>query len=609
MDKSILRAMSLAAACAMCHGSARADSFSFDDVHFWVGSGTNRAVVVVDFNIPDKPESSLAWGYRWNGNAVQKDALDAIAREDRRYRLLQSVSSYGPSLDGMAYDANGNGGVFAIADGYAYDDDDLVGVNGLGDNYAYYFWGSLMLTNSLTYNITDWKDCGSGFGSQELLPNTFAGFTFSSDWPPPIPSFPVAAESPYAYKVVETETAVGSSVNNNIYSVLGRPTLHDEISDDNFAISPVTPFLPAWTEENVLSLVRYYDTGTLSYKPGTVVVEFDHRVMDDPMNPWGIDFIVFGNTMLDVGEVTGREDPATVRTDSSSEFEAEPGMVSVSQDGQTWYTFEEGPFADDFAPTLGYRYDPANADATLFEGNQWWGAPTDPTYPVDPSLVPEAGVIDGEPAMFPPARLRNKTLAEIAKYYNGSAGGTGFDINKLDLPPDENGRKWFKFVRVTTHDPNNKRYSCEIDAFADVYPDLPYDYWAKQYYTWEELADSAVSGKAVECENGKPNFYNAAMNVAPTDEAPPLKVSDITVDGDDIRISFEVSEYGYDVKPILKPKTSLSSLTWGEAPPATRFEGFVPNSKGGLTGTIYTSFSGMSLDSVFFKIGIGTHDE
>ena len=67
-----------------------AHAFSFDDVHFWVGEGTKRMVVVVDWNEPGET-SSFAWGYRWNGeDPPMARAVAEIALEDNRLHLFSS---------------------------------------------------------------------------------------------------------------------------------------------------------------------------------------------------------------------------------------------------------------------------------------------------------------------------------------------------------------------------------------------------------------------------------------------------------------------------------------------------------------------------------------
>lgn len=51
---------------------------SFDDIEYWVGSGTNQSVLAIQWSDGAEPKS-LAWGYRWNDMATGFDMLTAIA--------------------------------------------------------------------------------------------------------------------------------------------------------------------------------------------------------------------------------------------------------------------------------------------------------------------------------------------------------------------------------------------------------------------------------------------------------------------------------------------------------------------------------------------------
>lgn len=54
---------------------------SFDDISYWIGAGSNRAAMVMDWN-DGTAQQSFAWGYRWNGVASGADMLFAIAAAD-----------------------------------------------------------------------------------------------------------------------------------------------------------------------------------------------------------------------------------------------------------------------------------------------------------------------------------------------------------------------------------------------------------------------------------------------------------------------------------------------------------------------------------------------
>ena len=86
---------------------------TFDNIKYWMGNGTNKCVVVVDFNDGETGDRSFAWGFRWNGVAPKvKAILDEITAKDKRLKMFASSSEYGTFIDAFAYDADGDGGTF-----------------------------------------------------------------------------------------------------------------------------------------------------------------------------------------------------------------------------------------------------------------------------------------------------------------------------------------------------------------------------------------------------------------------------------------------------------------------------------------------------------------
>ena len=266
--------------------------------------------------------------------------------------------------------------------------------------------------------------------------------------------------SDFATEVVEyvEGTGVGSDwisgeKFNNPACALGRPTVDTTGDGWYIPVDETVPVVPVYPSFRSFELVTIGNGGSLT-------VKFDHRVLDDPDNPYGLDLIVFGNAFQIIGGGQGwtNGDPNDV-TVSGNGF-VEPGIVSVSQDGQTWYTLSNGPFADDFAPTLGRVYDPANPDKSIGDWNNWWGEPTDPRIPLDPSL--DFSSFEGW------------TVAQIAQAYGESAGGAGIDIGQFALPIDENtGLKWVQYVRID--DNPDSSATTEIDAIADAVALIPGD--------------------------------------------------------------------------------------------------------------------------------------
>ena len=99
--------------------------FEFNDIKQWVGEGTNRCAVVIDFNDGGAGDRSFAWGYRWNGEAPSvKAILDAITARDHRLKMFASLGQYGSFIEAFAYDADADGGTFERVwnnEAYAYD--------------------------------------------------------------------------------------------------------------------------------------------------------------------------------------------------------------------------------------------------------------------------------------------------------------------------------------------------------------------------------------------------------------------------------------------------------------------------------------------------------
>ena len=216
---------------------------------------------------------------------------------------------------------------------------------------------------------------------------------------------------------------------NQPETALGRPTL---ATTGDLDIGPeismaVVPVYPAW---------RSFEVVTIG-SGGELILRFNHPVGNDENNPYGIDFIIFGNTRWRIeggGSWRAESNPETVTVGGG--FYAEQGIVSVSQDGNDWYEFSTGPYADDFAPTVSYKWD---------DVNDVWAEELDPTRPVDPNLT-IAG-FDGN------------SVAEIIDAYDGSAGGTGFDIGTLGL-------EWIQYVRIK--DDLVSPGTTEVDAIVDV---------------------------------------------------------------------------------------------------------------------------------------------
>lgn len=488
-----------AAALAAAFLPCLALGFSFDDVHFWVGEGTNRMVVVIDWNVPDAP-SSLAWGYRWNGAApAMSRVISDIAREDPRLHYASSQSAWGTSVDGFGYDLADVAAAFDPASGTASVPGALAG------GYVGPFYWAQSPGTGADFASAAWT-YGSGVDLDLAAPGGWYCFKHTN-WQPRESSEPVAepaaAESPYAWRVVAADVAAYTGWNglsSDPAVALGAPARTVSGYND-IPVHPATPGDVAWETDRIVKLA----TATDKDVGGSITLEFDHPVADDPRNPFGLDFIVFSYRFLTIrGGYYSTSDPASVSPLADTMY-APAARVEASADGETWFDAGTGLSGEKaFAPTLGYRYDPENPDPEIFAGtsfeNGWWGAPADATRPVDPAFDLEA--------------CKGLTLAEICRRYDGSAGGTGFDIGGLDLPRDEQGRKYIRFVRITSLEPGGE---ISVDAVSDVAPAPSFRNWVDAHFPFSERPGVT---KSTVCANGETALVNAALGLAPDAPAP-----------------------------------------------------------------------------------------
>lgn len=262
-----------------------------------------------------------------------------------------------------------------------------------------------------------------------ILAAVLTGLTYGSD---------------FAATVVAYKGPFGAFPYNDPNAVLGPPTAHiyDAWEGVVFTTSLV---YPAW------NVTPQGQRTVLTLGPGSeVVVGFDHKVADDLNNPYGIDLIVFSNAFFQRqgGALTPMTDMGMITLSAPASLYDEWLTVSVAQDPNgPWFTFPtDRAAAGSLFPTNPFAWDSV--------GNRW-GEALDFLKPVDPRLTS--------------ADFSGLSVPDAIALYDGSAGGTGFDLQWLDaadyaaLTTDpETGRKWIQYVKLSS-DENG-----EVDAIADV---------------------------------------------------------------------------------------------------------------------------------------------
>ena len=225
---------------------------------------------------------------------------------------------------------------------------------------------------------------------------------------------------PFADSVINYTPGAGAVPGfTNVSTVLGEPSRVNPFGE------ATDPFDPPYGRDQILSVGA----------GGSLTVKFSSPVQNHPHNRFGIDFIIFGNSGFiitndfDFDTFNWIGIPAT----DGSLFASNPGAtrVSVSEDGTNFFQLNPAiaPVVDGLCPTDGAG---------------------DFLTPVDPILSQ--------------ADFSGLTLDQIRAFYNGSGGGTGYDISWAQ---DVNGRSVrlgsISFVRIDVLSGKS-----EIDGFANI---------------------------------------------------------------------------------------------------------------------------------------------
>ena len=212
----------------------------------------------------------------------------------------------------------------------------------------------------------------------------------------------------FASSVIDYNSGTGFAAGyTNTSAALGAPA----------SGSSVTPFGPPFAKSQLVSIGAN----------GSLTLRFDSPIINNPSNPFGLDFLIFGNTFFAI--TNGNYFGGGITSGAIGGNNSGATRIEVSADGVNWFTLNPtlAPTADNIFPTdvLG-----------------------DPHVPVNPALTGSS--------------FGGLGLTGIRALYNGSAGGTGYD---LAWAQDTNGNfvnlPIVRFVRV-----NVLANKSEIDAVA-----------------------------------------------------------------------------------------------------------------------------------------------
>jgi hypothetical protein len=244
----------------------------------------------------------------------------------------------------------------------------------------------------------------------QLLMLAFAGFVITS-----------RAADGFADSVVSYDPGTGYVAGfTNVSAVLDEPSRINPFGE------ATDVFDPPYGTNQILSIGA----------GGSLTVKFKTPVLNHPNNPFGIDFIIYGNSGFIITndfDFTTFDWIGTPATDGSL-FGENDGQtrVSVSRDGKEFYVLNPAlaPTVDGLFPTDGSG---------------------DFHTPVDPTLTAED--------------FSGLTADGIQVLYNGSGGGTGYDISWAQ---DSQGKcvrlPEIRYIRVEVLSGHS-----EVDGFSAVF--------------------------------------------------------------------------------------------------------------------------------------------
>ena len=176
-------------------------TIAFEDIHYWVGEGTDSAVLIINYGVPD---TAFAWGYLFNGTTTASEMLSAIATADPRL----SLEGDDPSIDGDI--------LFAIGE------NDTLRLSPVDPNLGYNFWwtnlngvsaGAGAASTLHNGDVFKYGDMNSAIGWDYQY-----GYYLEEAWTKePTPVFPVVYDATFAAS--EILYWVGEGSNQMIFVV------------------------------------------------------------------------------------------------------------------------------------------------------------------------------------------------------------------------------------------------------------------------------------------------------------------------------------------------------------------------------------------------------
>ena len=282
--------------------SKKAD-FNFDDIVYWVGTGTNEAAFVVQWNDAKNPDA-LVWGFRWNGTATGEDMLKAIAKTDKRFfTLLYQGTQFGSAIGGLGFDLDGQGSVGLYKSGNVtyplYPVDGIINTTEYDfDNYtaidANDHWGSAWYSGYWSYWVKDATDTefgysGLGASSRQLQNGSWDVWNFNpnmesydiSSTLTPVSAYSAQADFTKGYFMVNEEWF--GHTNGSVNFVGENDQIYYRVyseKNNNQSFGATTQFGTIYGDKFYFISKQAADGGDTQYTPGGRLVVANATTME-----------------------------------------------------------------------------------------------------------------------------------------------------------------------------------------------------------------------------------------------------------------------------------------------------------------------------------------
>lgn len=194
---SLAGGLSLAGAQAFA-----APLFNMSDISNWVGTGSNEAALVIDWN---DGQDSIAWGFRYDGTASTADMVSAVLAADSDLYSIAASDYTGVTL-GYGYDRDGDGfsvdpslsfdadgvatALSSEADGFSAVDVDDSFAAGWNTGYFGFY------TSTDNPFVEGWDYSMVGAGDYTLTDGSWSGFSWAPGFAETTPDSPFGATVP-----------------------------------------------------------------------------------------------------------------------------------------------------------------------------------------------------------------------------------------------------------------------------------------------------------------------------------------------------------------------------------------------------------------------------